>query len=135
VSEEHPHAQHIRAYLEAWNSGDADRCAEFYADDIVVHVPGDNQITGTHRGREAVTEVVRRIHHVTDGSHRAEADDVRVDGDRVVVVAPVTAEKGDKQLAVDLTLVYTLDDEGKVTEIRYLAHDHSRWDDFYQHSD
>ena len=43
----------MRRYLEAVQRGDWETGLAFFADDIVLHVPGRLSLAGEHRGREA----------------------------------------------------------------------------------
>jgi ketosteroid isomerase-like protein len=49
----------MRRYLEAVQRGDWDTGFGFFADDVVLHVPGRSSLAGTHRGRPAVEGYLR----------------------------------------------------------------------------
>jgi ketosteroid isomerase-like protein len=44
----------MRRYLQAVQRGDWDTGFGFFADDVVLHVPGRSSLAGVHRGRQAV---------------------------------------------------------------------------------
>ena len=54
----------MRRYLEAVQRGDWRTGFGFFADDIVLHVPGRSSLAGEHRGREAAT--ARRLRDRAD---------------------------------------------------------------------
>lgn len=49
----------MRRYLEAVQRGDWGTGFGFFADDIVLHVPGRSSLAGEHRGREAAEGYLR----------------------------------------------------------------------------
>jgi ketosteroid isomerase-like protein len=49
--------EHIQALLD----GDFSRGLAGFAEDVVWHVPGDGELAGEHRGREAVLAVIERL--------------------------------------------------------------------------
>ena len=57
----------VRAYLDAWTSGDLPSALAMYSDDFTLHYLGNNPLSGTHSGKEAAlaalgtfTRTVRR---------------------------------------------------------------------------
>ena len=48
----HPNEELMRKYAEAWERGDVKAAENFYADDVVLHMPGRNQFSGIFRGKE-----------------------------------------------------------------------------------
>ena len=57
---EHPNAAAARRSYEAWNSGDLDVIREYFTDDAVLYLAGDNAMSGTYRGRDAVMDAIAR---------------------------------------------------------------------------
>ena len=43
----------LRAAATAMTTGDMDALSALFADDVVVHVPGTNQLSGDHKGKAA----------------------------------------------------------------------------------
>ena len=48
----------VRAYLDAWTSGDLPRALAMYSDDFTLHYLGDNPLSGTHSGKEAAVAIL-----------------------------------------------------------------------------
>ena len=57
---EHPNAATARRSYEAWNIGGKDVLREGFADDVVFHFAGNNAMSGTYRGRDAVMDALAR---------------------------------------------------------------------------
>ena len=57
---EHPNAVTVRRSFEAWNSGRLDVVGEYFTDDAVLHFAGNNAMSGTYRGRDAVMDALAR---------------------------------------------------------------------------
>jgi ketosteroid isomerase-like protein len=49
----------MHRYIAAMSSGDWETGFGFYADDIVLHIPGRSAFAGTHRGRDAAVRYIR----------------------------------------------------------------------------
>ena len=66
------------AYNEAFNRGDAETCASFFTEDVVLMAPGAPMT----RGREAFVETYNsRIDESTGGTHTNELVEFGVEGD------------------------------------------------------
>jgi ketosteroid isomerase-like protein len=78
---------------------------------VVVNVPGNNLISGEFSGREAVFARYGRLFQLTEGTMRAELEDVQVEGDhRVVATHHATAKRGGKSLGVRQKFAFTIED-------------------------
>jgi uncharacterized protein len=55
----HPNEDIVREYLRAFNEGDLDRVSELLADDVVIHFPGRNPMSGEKRGKDEVMSFFR----------------------------------------------------------------------------
>jgi len=88
----------------AFSSGDAEAAMANVDDSIEWTVRGDNALTGTHRGRQAVGELWAKL---TTADYRTEPHDFIADGDKVVVLA-TTRVGGQADESVDV-LTYNAD--------------------------
>jgi uncharacterized protein (TIGR02246 family) len=115
----------MTAYARAWESGDPERAWTFYADDVVMRLPGRGQLAGEHRGREAVVGAIKALLARTgDVSVDVEVLDRLVSGDRVALVLRETVVRGDERLELRRVNVYRVE-AGKITEIDiYEANQH-----------
>ena len=77
----------MAAYAAAWEAGDAERAWAFYADDVVMHLPGRGSLAGDHHGRAAVISVIQALLARTgDLSAEVEVLDRLASVDRVALV-------------------------------------------------
>ena len=57
---EHPNALAVRRSFEAWTSGSLDVIREYFTEDTVLHFAGNNAMSGTYQGRDAVMDALGR---------------------------------------------------------------------------
>jgi hypothetical protein len=97
---EHPNVTRVRAGYEAFGKGDFAALDELFAEDISWHLPGRNQLSGVYEGRAAVYEMFARLMQITEGTFRADVRTVLADDDHAVVVADVSARRGENSFSV-----------------------------------
>jgi ketosteroid isomerase-like protein len=77
----------MRRYSDAAQRGDWDAGFAYFAEDIVLHVPGRSALAGKHHGREAA---VRYINAALERSHGADVDveliDMLASDERVALI-------------------------------------------------
>ena len=112
---EHPNVARIRDGYAAFAKGDFDVLTDLFADDIVWHSGGRNQLAGDYRGREAVFGYFARLMEVTDGTFRIDLHAVLADDEHGVALAIVTASRENKSMTANEADVMHLRD-GRVTE-------------------
>ena len=107
----------MAAYAAAWESGDPDQAWTFYADDVVMRLPGRGALAGEHRGREAVIAVIQALlARTSDSSVEVEVLDRLVSSDRVAMVLREAVVRGEKRLELRRVNVYRVE-AGKIVEI------------------
>jgi ketosteroid isomerase-like protein len=126
---EHPNAAAARRSYEAWNSGDLDVIRAYFTDDAVLHLAGDNAMSGTYRGRDAVMDAIAR--NIQGWGPHAEVETILGSDDHVIVFCQVTSERVGKTLDVVLAQAITFNAEGKVTEAWFLPNDQRGYDQFF----
>ena len=99
--------QTAMAAYAAFSSGDAEGAMANIDDSIAWTVRGDNALTGTHKGRQAVGELWAKF---ASKDFRTEPHDFIADGDQVVVLTTVHVD-GD---AVEDADVLTYNSNGKL---------------------
>ena len=99
--------QTAQAAYAAFSSGDAEGAMANIADSVVWTVRGDNALTGTYTGKQAVGELWGKF--LSQG-FRTEPHDFLADGDKVVVLTAVHLE-GETTEGAD---VLTYDADGKL---------------------
>jgi uncharacterized protein len=120
---EHPNAQRIRDAYAAFARGDLGPVDDLLADDVEWHETGRNPLSGVHRGRDAVHELLGRLGQLTEGSLRLDVRTVLADDTDAVAVLRTSARRGDRSFEDVLeTHVYRFAD-GRVTEFRITCDD------------
>jgi uncharacterized protein len=112
---EHPNVARIRNGYAAFAKGDFAVLNDLFAEDLLWHEPGQNQLTGNYRGREAVYGFFGKLMEVTEGSLRIDLDAVFADDDHGVALVVLSASRGGQSVQVNAAQVVHLRD-GKVVE-------------------
>ena len=126
---EHPNAVAMRRNFEAWNSGRMDVLSEGFAEDAVLHFAGNNAMSGTYRGLEAVKDALATASQ--GGGPHAELEALLASDDHVIAFFHATHERDGKTLDIVLAQPYKVNAEGKITEIWFLANDQREYDQFW----
>jgi uncharacterized protein len=126
---EHPTAADVRRTWEAWNSGRLDVLREYFSEDVVLHFAGNNAMSGTYRGRDAVMDAL-----VTASQGWAPQGDVEsflASDDHLMIFNHVTGEREGTPYDVVPVIAMKLDADGKVSEVWSLADDQRAFDQFW----
>ena len=126
---EHPNAAAARRSYEAWNSGDLDVIRAYFTDDAVLHLAGNNAMSGTYRGRDAVMDAIDR--DIQGWGPHAEVETILGSDDHVIVFCQVTTERDGKTLDVVVAQAVKVNAEGKATEAWFLPNDQRGYDRFF----
>ena len=126
---EHPNAATARRSFEAWTSGRLDVLGEYITDDAVLHFAGNNAMSGTYRGRDAVMAALGRASQGLDPHGGLEA--VLASDDHVIAFFHLTSEREGKTLDVVQAFSIKVNAEGKLTEAWSLANDQRAFDQFW----
>jgi uncharacterized protein (TIGR02246 family) len=107
----------VAAYASAWNHGDTERAWSYFADDVVMRLPGRGALAGEHRGREAVLAAIRALlARTTDSYAEVHVIDRLASNDRVALVLREIATRGDKRLEHRRVSVYRVAN-GQIVDI------------------
>jgi uncharacterized protein len=112
---EHPNVARIRDGYAAFAKGDFAVLNDLFAEDLLWHDPGRNQLSGEYRGREAVYGLFGRLMEVTEGSFHIDLHAVFADDEHGVALVVVTASRGGRSIEVNEAHVFHMRD-GKVVE-------------------
>ena len=126
---EHPNAVAARRSSAASNSGDLDVIREYFTDDAVLHLAGDNAMSGTYRGRDGVMDAIARASQGW-GMH-SELEALLASDDHVIAFVRVTSERDGKTLDVVVAQAVKVNAEGKATEAWFLPNDQGGYDRFF----
>ena len=125
---EHPNAVTVWRSFEAWNSGRVDVIREYLSEDAVLHFAGNNAMSGTYRGRDAVMGALGRASQGW-GPH-VQVQALLASDDHVIAFFH-GSERDGKMLDVVTAMPMKVNAEGKLTEIWFLANDQRAFDQFW----
>src|SRR6202453_593459 len=91
--------------------------SQFLAEDVVWHVPGRGPLAGDYQGIAEVIALFSKIAELSGGTARFTLHDVLANGNHMISLATVTAERAGKQYQDKLVHVMKVHD-GKATEDR-----------------
>ena len=118
-------------YAAAWEAGDAERAWTYYANDVVMHLPGRGSLAGDHRGRsEVIAAIQALLARTSDLSVEVEVLDRLVSGNRVAMVLKEAVERGGTRLELRRVNVYRVED-GKIVDIDIYEANQYEIDDFF----
>ncbi|MFI9581783.1 nuclear transport factor 2 family protein [Streptomyces sp. NPDC052236] len=128
---EHPDCALVRRGYVAFGEGDMETLASLMTADVVHHVPGNSQISGHHKGRDAVLQLYRRLGELTNGTMQVQLEAVLADGRGHVMSFHTTrADRGDHGIEIREGLFFTIVG-GKITDIDECNEDIDEADRFW----
>ena len=92
----HPNAQRLRDAYDGFLRGDLGPLDDLLAEDVGWYEAGRNQLSGLHRGRDAVQRVLQRLGELTGSSLRVDVRTVLADDTDGVAVLRTSARGGDR---------------------------------------
>ncbi|WP_030198684.1 nuclear transport factor 2 family protein [Streptomyces sp. NRRL S-87] len=120
---EHPDAALVRRGYLAFSNGDMDELSRLMTADVIHHVPGDNQFSGHHKGREHVLDFYRRLGQETNGTMQVLLESVLADGrGHVMAFHTVRADRGDRGIEIREGIFFTIVG-GKITDMDQCTED------------
>jgi ketosteroid isomerase-like protein len=87
-------------------------------------------VSGDYRGRDAVFGYFGRIAELTEGTFRADPEQLYASDRNVVVVHHATARRNGAALDTHTALVFTVDD-GRIARFDAVQVDQDAWDAFF----
>jgi len=127
---EHPNAALLRKGYEAFARGDIAALTDMFAEDMVWHVPGNNLISGEHKGRDAVFAVFAKTMELTGGTFKIDLHDIVANDEHTVSLTRAAASRQGKQLDLRGADIYHIRN-GKVTEWWSFVEDQRLDDEFW----
>lgn len=128
---EHPDCALVRRGYAAFGLGDMEALGSLMTADVVHHIPGNNPLSGHHKGRDAVLDLYRRFGEETLGTMLIELEAVLADGRGHVMSFHTTrADRGDLGIEVRQGLFFTIVG-GKITDIDQCTEDIDEEDRFW----
>jgi ketosteroid isomerase-like protein len=125
---EHPNVARIKDLYAAFATGDFAVLNDTFAEDLVWHEGGRNQLSGDYRGREAVFGFFGKFMEVTEGTFHIDVHTVLADDEHGVALVVVTASRGGRTVMVNAVDAMHLRD-GKVVEVWTVPTDQYAFDE------
>ena len=127
---DHPNAVLIKKGHAAFTTGDMATLTDIFADDVVWHLFGNNQLSGVYRGRDAVFATFAKTAELSGGTFISEVHDVVANDEHAVMLTQVTATREGRSMDSMDTDVFHVKD-GKVTEFWSFVEDDHKTDAFW----
>jgi ketosteroid isomerase-like protein len=121
----------VAAYAAAWEAGDPTLAWTFYADEVVMRLPGRGSLAGEHRGKAQVIAAIQGLlAQTSELAPEVEVLDRLVSGDRVAMVLREAAVRGDERLDLRRVNVYRVADD-EIVEIDVYEANQYEVDEFF----
>ena len=127
----HPNEEVVRQGYKAFSEGDMDTLRSLFAPDAVHVATGSSQVAGEYNGVDAILAYYGKLFELSDGTFRAELENVKVEGDDTFVATHRDkGQRGGKTLDQDEDLTFTISD-GKITRLVEKHSDQATYDAFW----
>lgn len=121
----------IGSLYEAFGRGDVSTIASLLHPEVELHVPGDQPLSGVHRGVEGVLGFLHASASVVDAAEEVTVLDVLESAERAAALCHVTGRKAGEVVLDNLTVHLHRVTDGRVVEIRFHNFDQAGVDAFW----
>jgi len=125
---EHPNVARIKDGYAAFAKGDFAVLNDLFAEDLVWHEGGRNQLAGDYRGREAVFAYFGKLMEVTEGSFHLDLHTVFADDEHGVALVVTTASRDGRSIKINDAHIFRMR-EGRVVEFWDASTDQHAYDE------
>src|SRR5215216_633343 len=94
----HPNEDLTRRGFDAFAKGDVDTLRALFDQDAVWHMPGRNQLSGDHRGMDAILGLFAKIAELSGGTFRIDLHDVLANDEHAVAIYATRGEREGRTL-------------------------------------
>jgi uncharacterized protein len=109
---------------------DFDGLSDLLSEDITWHVPGHNPLAGTHHGRPAVLEILRKLVELTGGTSTVNTSALLTGADLVAVVEHGSARTASATIEIRNISLFRVSN-GRIQEMWFLPGDQYALDAFW----
>ena len=123
----------VERFHAAFVANDAAALEELLAEDVQLHMTGRSPFAGSHKGKAAVIELIRRMHELAGGSLRPLRDDshdVMVSEHHAMLTDRYLAQRDGKQLDTHVGFI-VVTEGGKITLLLPYFYDQYAFDEFW----
>jgi hypothetical protein len=120
----------LRQAYGAFAEGDIPTVLTILSDAITWHVPGRGPLAGDYRGHDDVVGFFGKAMDLSGGTLRVDVDEIIGDGDRVVALTTVSAERAGQRWSSPEVHVWRIRD-GKAIDFREYQGDQQAEDEFW----
>lgn len=117
--EVNPNEELARSEMEAAARGDLEGMLDHYTDDAILHYPGRNALSGTHRGKDGIRKWGRKFGELLgeEGSLARTLHDIVASQDHAIQLVSVEARHGDGRSARWNAACVMHVRDGKISEV------------------
>ena len=119
----------VLRFAQAMVDRDVAAIADSLADDVVIHVPGRNPLSGEHRGKGLVLRRLLQAWEEAFGSLHIEIHDILSTDEHVVLLSDRRAERDGAEVRMRAASIYHVRD-GRITEAWLMEWDPYILDEF-----
>jgi len=127
---DHPNAAFFRGMYDAIAKGDAEALPDMLDANVVWHLPGNRQISGEHKGRDAVFAIFAKTAELSGGSVTMEVHDVLANDEHAVALLRESADFRGRRYDCPIADIVHMRG-GKITELWSLIEDQGAFDAFW----
>lgn len=115
----HPNAEIVRSEMEAALRGDFEGMLAHYTNNVVLHYPGRNALSGTHRGKDGIRKWGLKINELlgAEGAITRTLHDILASDEHAIQLVSVEATRSDGRSARWNAAIVMHVSDGKISEI------------------
>jgi predicted SnoaL-like aldol condensation-catalyzing enzyme len=91
--------QTIKQIIEAFNQGNFEPSSKLFSEDVILHCPGRNRISGDYQGKAGVIDFWKKQIAITNNNFKAEVVTVSQGEGNLVLIIEITTQVGDQHFS------------------------------------
>src|SRR5438128_12235818 len=111
----HPNADRLREAFDAQTRGDWDAVRNAFADDVVFHVAGANQYSGSYRGKQEVFDLFQRRNESTGSAVELDIHSIVADDEHAIALITMRGRREGRSAEWRTAGIYHMR-EGRIAE-------------------
>jgi ketosteroid isomerase-like protein len=112
---DHPHVQLMQKVYAAFGSGDVQTAGSYWTPDAVHHYPGNNPLSGEHKGLDESIAFANKIWELTEGKLRMDVVEIGASDGHAFALLQTHYERKGQVLDMPFINVARIED-GKIAE-------------------